>query len=326
MSQPIAAKSNPLDPALFRPAAISAETRAANEALAKLLDNAPNWWDVGVQVFRDARAKGGGAFPPIVRSDKARTILIDGQGGHKVALRVIAPEHARGVYLQMHGGGLVFGAADQQDPMLERIVQNTGMACVSVEYRLAPENPYPAAWDDCEAAASWLAKNAKAEFGTDVLTIGGESAGATLAAATLVRMRDRHGFTGFRRAILSYGNYDTSMTPSQMRTPPKGLLVGRASIEKFSDAYAPDPKTRRDPDVSPLYADLKGLPLALFTIGTLDPLLDDTLFMHARWIAAGNEAELAIYPGAPHAFNLLPMPLGAPANARCDAFLKSAVS
>ena len=326
MSQPIAAKSNPLDPALFRPEAVSAETRAANEAFAKLLANAPDWWDVGVQTLRDARAKGGGPFPPIVRSDKARTILMDGQGGHKVALRVIAPERARGVYLQIHGGGLVFGAADQQDSMLERIVQNTGMACASVEYRLAPEHPYPAAWDDCEAAAAWLAKNAKAEFGTDVLTIGGESAGATLAAATLVRMRDRHGFTGFRRAILSYGNYDSSMTPSQLLAPPKGLLVGRTNIEKFADAYAPDANMRRNPDLSPLYADLKNLPPALFSVGTLDPLLDDTLFLHARWIAAGNEAELAIYPGAPHAFNLFPMPLGAPANARCDAFLKSAVS
>jgi len=326
MSQPIAAKSNPFDPAMFRSEAISAETRAANEAFAKLLANAPDWWDIGVQVFRDARAKGGGPFPPIVRSDKARTILIDGKGGHKVALRVIAPERARGVYLQIHGGGLVFGAADQQDTMLERIVQNTGMACASVEYRLAPEHPYPAAWDDCEAAAAWLAKNAKSEFGTDVLTIGGESAGATLAAATLVRMRDRHGFTGFRRAILSYGNYDSSMTPSQLLSPPKGLLVGRMSIEKFADAYAPDANMRRNPDLSPLYADLKNLPLALFSVGTLDPLLDDTLFLHARWIAAGNEAELAIYPGAPHAFNLFPMPLGAPANARCDEFLKSAVS
>jgi acetyl esterase/lipase len=326
MSQPIAAKSNPFDPALFRPEAVSAETRAANEAFRKLLEGAPDWWDIGAQAFRDARAKGGGPFPPIVKSDKARTLLIDGKGGHKVALRVIAPERPRGVYLQMHGGGLVFGAADQQDLMLERIVQNTGMACASVEYRLAPENPYPAAWDDCEAAAVWLAKNAKAEFGTDVLTIGGESAGATLAAATLLRMRDRHGFTGFRRAILSYGNYDTSMTPSQTLTPERGLLVGKLSIRKFTEAYLPKGVDPRDPDVSALYADLRKMPPALFTVGTLDPLLDDTLFMYARWIAAGNEAELAIYPGAPHAFNLFPMPLGEPANARCDAFLKGAAS
>jgi len=326
MSQPIPAKSNPLDPALFKPEAISAETRAANEALAKQFAAAPEWFHVGAQTYRELRAKGDPPFRPIVRSDKARTILIDAKGGHKVALHVIAPETARGVYLHIHSGGLVFGAADHQDPMLERIVQNTGMACVSVEYRLAPEHPYPAAWDDCESAAVWLAKNAKSEFGTDVLAIGGESAGATLAIPTLVRLRDRHGFTGFRRAILTYGNYDTSMTPSQLLSPPKGLVIGRTSIEKCSDAYAPDPGTRRNPDMSPLYANLKNMPAALFTVGTLDPFLDDALFMYARWIAAENEAELAIYPGAPHAFNLFPSPLGTQANARCDAFLKSAVS
>ena len=82
----------------------------------------------------------------------------------------------------------------------------------------------------------------------------------------------------------------------------------------------------RDPDVSPLYADVKGLAPALFTVGTLDPLLDDTLFLYMRWIAAGNEAELAVYPGAPHAFNLFPMPLGTPANARIDAYLARAIS
>ena len=88
----------------------------------------------------------------------ARTIQIDGKGGHKVPVRVIAPERAKGVYIHIHGGGLVFGSSEGQDPMLERIVKSTGMACASVEYRLAPENPYPAAWDDCESVAVWLTK------------------------------------------------------------------------------------------------------------------------------------------------------------------------
>ncbi|HEX4002229.1 MAG TPA: alpha/beta hydrolase [Candidatus Acidoferrales bacterium] len=325
MSQASTAKTNPLDPALFRPEAISAETLAANEAFRKATSMGPDWWDVGIQAFRDLRSKGTGPFPPVVHSEKARTITIDGKGG-KIALNVIAPEHAKGVYIHIHGGGLVFGAADQQDPMLERIVQNTGMACASVEYRLAPEHPYPAAWDDCEAAALWMVKNAKSEFGTDVLTIGGESAGATLTATTLLRMRDRHGYSGFRAANLSYGNFDSSMTPSQTLTPEKALLVGKKSIQKFAEAYLPKGVNPRDPDVSPLYADVKGLAPALFTIGTLDPLLDDSLFLYARWIAAGNEAELAVYPGAPHAFNIFPMPLGTPANARIDSYLARAIA
>jgi acetyl esterase len=326
MSQATAAKSNPLDPALFRPEAIAPETLAANEAFRKATSLGPDWWDIGAPAAREARAKGTGAFPPVVHSEKARTITIEGKGGHKIALNVIAPERAKGVYLHFHGGGLVLGGADQEDQMLERIVQNTGMACVSVEYRLAPEHPYPAAWDDCETAAAWLVKNAKSEFGTDVLTIGGESAGGLMTATTLLRMRDRHGYTGFRGANLSYGVYDSSMTPSQARSPEKGLLVGRKSIEKFTEAYLPKGVNPRDPDVSPLYADVKGLAPGLFTIGTLDPLLDDTLFLYTRWIAAGNEAELAVYPGAPHAFNIFPMPLANPANARIDAFLARAIS
>jgi acetyl esterase/lipase len=326
MSEATPAKSNPLDPAVFKPAAISAETLAANEAFRKAMSAGPDWWDIGTAAFREAAASGRGPFPLPEKSPRGRTIEIEGKGGHKVALRVVAPEHAKGIYLHFHGGGLVLGSAMTHDMMMERIIASTGMACASVEYRLAPENPYPAAWDDGESAALWLIKNGKKEFGTEVLTIGGESAGATLAAAILLRMRDRHGYTGFRAANLSYGNYDSSMTPSQMLSPDRGILVGKLSIQKFRDAYLPKGVDARNPDVSALYADLKNMPRAIFTIGTVDPLLDDTLFMYSRWIAAGNEAELAIYPGAPHAFNVFPLPQAPEANARIDAFLKRAVS
>ena len=70
----------------------------------------------------------------------------------------------------------------------------------------------------------------------------------------------------------------------------------------------------RDPDVSPLYANLGGMPPALFTVGTLDPLLDDSLFMHGRWLAAGNEGELAVYPGGIHGFTGFPVSIGREAN------------
>lgn len=323
-----AANGNPFDPKRFRPEAISAETLAANEAFRKAVTGGPDWWDVGAAAYREAVATGRGPMPLAPQSQRARTIQIEGKGGHKIPLRVIAPERgtATGVYMHIHGGGFVFGSSQGADPMLERVVANTGMVATSVEYRLAPENPYPASWDDCESVAAWLAKNAKSELGADALTIGGESAGATLAAATLLRMRDRHGYTGFRAANLSYGNYDTSMTPSQALSPERGLLVGKLSIRKFAEAYLPKGVDPRDPDVSPLYARLEKMPPAIFTIGTLDPLLDDSMFMYARWIAAGNEAQLAVYPGAPHVFNMAPMPQAAEANARIDAFLKNAIA
>lgn len=270
-----------------------------------------------------ARARGEGGFPLPPKSARARVIKIDGKGGHKIPLRIVAPQNPKGVYLHFHGGGMVLGASDMQDPMLERVNERAGLACVSVEYRLAPEHPYPAPPDDCESAAVWLAKNAKAEFGTDALAVGGESAGATLSAVTILRMRDRHGYTGFRAANLFYGAYDLSFTPSQKQFGNERRLVLRTvDIEQFMAAYLQGEHDWRDPDISPLYADLKGLPPALFSVGTSDALIDDTLFMYARYIVAGNRAELAIYPGGAHAFNYFPMiGISEQANARMDAFL-----
>jgi len=329
MSEASAEKHDSFDPSLFEPEAIPPEVRAANEKMAKMLAGAPQWWEVGVVAYREAAASGKGPFPRPEKSAQARTIHVEGKGGHKIAVRVIAPERATGVYLFIHGGGLVFSSSDVQDSMLERVVKNTGMAALSIEYRLAPEHQYPAAWDDCESVGAWLVKNAQSEFGTSALTIGGESAGAMLAVAALLRLRDRNDSRAFRAVNLSYGNYDASMTPSQLQAPQMGSpipMMGQIGLRKFVEAYLPAGVDPRDPDVSPLYADLRDMPAALFTVGTCDPLLDDSLFMHARWIAAGNEAHLAIYPGAPHAFTISPQPQGPQAAARIDAFLKNAIA
>ncbi|HEY1949620.1 MAG TPA: alpha/beta hydrolase [Bryobacteraceae bacterium] len=311
------------DQAWFRPEAVSEETRALNERLIAAQSSLPNWWDVGAQATREMRARGEGPFPLPPRSNRARVLSIAGKGGHQIPLRVIAPDRPRGVYLHIHGGGFVLGSPDLQDSSLERIAENTGLACVSVGYRLAPEHPYPAAPDDCEAAAVWLARQAQDEFGSDILTIGGESAGATLSAITLLRLRDRHGFTGFSGANLSYGIFDLSMTPSQKRFgSDKRLVLRTIDLAKFAAAYVPAGVDLRDPDVSALYADLRQLPPALFTIGTADALLDDSLFMYARWIAANNNGELAVYPGAAHQFNAYSYTLAEEANAHIDRFLK----
>lgn len=314
--------ANPFDPALFRPDAVSADTRAVNATLVNLVTGQPEWWITGAETFRQGRRRGEGPFPAPVFSPRARTITINGTDGTTIPLRVIAPDGPRGVYLHIHGGGWVLGGADMQDPMLERIADTTGCAVVSVEYRLAPEHPYPAGPDDCEAAAVWLVRNAQREFGTDVLTIGGESAGGHLSAVTILRLRDRHGYTGFRAANLVYGVFDMAMTPSQRAFGETRLVLRTIDIQQFANAFLPTVTDRRVPDISPLYADLKGLCPALFTVGTMDALLDDTLFMHARWVAAGNAAELAICPGGAHGFTLFPNSLATQASARMDAFLR----
>ena len=309
-------KANPFDPALFRPQALSPEVKAFNEAFIARANTPPPPGQPPPSPF---------AAKPHAPNAEVRTVK---GAGREVAVRIIPPRSGapKGAYLHFHGGGLVFGSADQDDPFLQRTADATGLAAITVEYRLAPAHPYPAAWDDAEAAAAWLATSVKAEFGGDALAIGGESAGATLAVPVLVRMRDRHGFTGFNAANLSYGNYDTSGSPSQHWNGINRYLIDEAAIAMCSNAYAPDVSMRKNPDLSAVYANLKDMPPALFSVGTLDPFLDDSLFVYARWIAAGNEAELAVYPGAPHAFNTIGHPHGDAANARIDAFLKAQTS
>jgi len=315
-----------LDPKLFSDEAIPEDTRRLNEGIIALTKDMANWWDVGVQKVRDARANGQGVFPAPVKSERARWIEIDGPAG-KIKLRAIAPEKSRGVYLHIHGGGHVLGAADQQDRLLERIADETKLTALSVEYRLAPENPYPAGPDDCEAAALWVSDHLS-DFGGEALAIGGESAGAHLSAMTMLRLRDKHGRTPFRAANLVFGVFDLGMTPSARSFGDERLVLRTLDIHKFGDAFLPGVRDveKRAPLLSPLYADLRGLCPALFTVGTRDALLDDSLFMSARWAAAGNRAELDIYPGACHGFIAFPCQQTFQSLQRQMAFLNEALT
>jgi len=240
----------------------------------------------------------------VVRSDKAVDRVVEGARG-PIRFREFRPERASGVMLHIHGGGWATGEPALTDMLHEALCEHLGLAVVSVYYRLAPEDPFPAGSDDCEAAALWLVENAVREYGTDRLLIGGESAGAHLSALTLLRLRDRHGAAGlFRGANLVFGAYDFSGTPSARgagRSDTGDLLHADrivSMVEWFTPGWSEE--ERRSPDLSPLYADLRGMPPALFTVGTADHLVDDTLFLSERWLLAGNQAELLVYPEAPH--------------------------
>ncbi|MGW2253286.1 alpha/beta hydrolase [Kitasatospora sp. NPDC001660] len=255
-----------------------------------------------------ARLRGnrlGGDTPPVrLAQAQERTVA----GGVKV--RAFVPQRVDGVYLHIHGGGWAFGSADGQDERLWRLAEQARLAVVSVDYRLAPEHPFPAGPDDCEAAARWLVDHAETEFGTRRLMIGGESAGAHLSVLTLLRLRDRHGITGaFRAAQLAFGPYDLSMTPSQRLFGSRPLLSNTDSIRGSYGLFTPgtDAEQRRDPGISPLFADLTGLPPARIVVGTEDPLLDDSRFLAARWQAAGADAHLGVVAGAMHGFTLFPL-------------------
>jgi len=212
-----------------------------------------------------------------------------------------------------------------------QVARDHGVTVVSVDYRKAPEHPWPAGPDDGVAVARWLLENAEKEFGASRLLIGGESAGGYMTALVALRIRDE------LRAInrvdglnLVFGMFDWGRTPSQHGARPHAGfdVLDPERIGFFTDCYLPgrSDQERRAPEISPLYANLSGLPPALFTVGTLDMLLDDSLFMHARWQAAGNTAEIAVYPGGVHGFNGFPTSLARAANARQDEFIRAALA
>ena len=312
------------------PDTLLAETRAFNAELERVLASMPSIHTQPVAETRRARREGRGIYPAPVFLEQARRIEIDGPGG-PLPLRVIEPEGATaGAFLHLHGGGWTLGECDMQDPRLKRLADETGLTVVSVGYRLAPEHPYPAGPDDCEAAALWLlgADGRRALEHGGTLAIGGDSAGGHLAAVTLLRLRDRHGITGaFGAAVLQYGAFDLSMTPSQRLWGERNLVLSGPIIRWFAELFLPhhDLEQRRHPDVSPLFAPLHDMPPAIFTVGTQDALLDDTLFMEARWRAAGCPTELRVWPEAPHGFLSLPMSVTDVALAAEHEFLRAAL-
>ena len=315
-----------IDPHLFTDEAVSDETRAFNAGLQEMLLGMPDMTQFDPAQIRQARREGKSWMGPVVYSDQARTITIDGPAGD-LELRVIAVDEPNGVYLHIHGGGWVLGAADLSDVGNEAMARDANVTVVSVEYRLAPEDPYPAGVDDCVAAAKWLIENCLAEYGTDRLTIGGESAGANLAAAVLLRIRDEIGYTDWAAANLVFGSYLPHGTPSVNQWDTRGLILDPDSMTWFGEHYTGGRTIDlRDPSFSPLYGKLDDMPPALFTIGTWDPLVDDTLFMAMRWMVAGNETELEIYPGGTHAFDAFPTTIARQARTRMHEFIQKAVS
>ena len=231
--------------------------------------------------------------------DRVQQITIPGPGGD-LPIRYIAPEgEVRGGLLHTHGGAWVMFNAHDFDFSHARAVEECGLVVAAVDYRLAPQNKYPTAPDDCEAAALWLVEHMLREYDTDRIFVRGESAGGHLAVVTAIRMRQKHDFK-LAGMISEVGLMDHSNgMPSRVR----GFGTSLDSCKQMSSAFLREFEDARNPDISPLYYDvdaLRDMPPAYFCCGERDGFCDDALLMHMRWLQSGNRSFLVVMNGVGH--------------------------
>lgn len=236
-------------------------------------------------------------LPPMETAE----LTLPGGAGRRPA-RLFRPESARGAILYIHGGGWAFCSLDTHDRAMRCLAEATGMAVIGIDYRLAPEHPYPAGLDD--AVAAWRALPEGLGLAGPV-GISGDSAGANLALALMLREQDA-GRPVPEFGLLFYGVYAVDHeTDSHRRFGPGGYGLTTAKMIRYRDWYAPDPATWREPLVSPLAASdvaLRALPPLYLNAAGLDPLLGDTLALGARLRALGRADPVRVLRGVIHGF------------------------
>jgi acetyl esterase/lipase len=261
-------------------------------------------------------------FPGPEHSDAVERTEHIVPGDPPVPVRVHRAKGATGpaaTVVTIHGGGYVIGSYDMDDPVLERWCTELGVVGVSVEYRLAPETPYPGPLEDCDAALRWTHEHA-GELGVDPDRIGiyGLSAGGGLAAALALLARDRG------EVPLAFQLLDCPMLDDRQRTrsiSSTGLYVWTAESNEFGwRSYLGD--LYGSPDVPPHAAaaradDLSGLPPACMVVGSIDGFRDEDVEYAQRLNQAGVPCELHVIAGLPHAYQLAADAAGVQLAERC---------
>lgn len=202
-----------------------------------------------------------------------------------------------------HGGGFVIGSLDSHDNVCRELCAEAGCLVVSVDYRLAPEHPFPAAPEDCYAVTRWLAEHG-AEIDADPtrIAVGGDSAGGNLAAVVALMARERRG-PDLRHQLLVYPVTDHAFDTPSYSENAEGYMLTRDMMQWFWRHYLSDAAQGRDPLASPLRAkSLAGLPPATVITAEFDPLRDEGEAFAERLMASGVKTRLTRYDGVFHGF------------------------
>jgi acetyl esterase len=255
--------------------------------------------EVRAAVDRIGAFLGGGSVP------LARERDLSLPGPHsQVPCRLYLPDgdERPPLLVYAHGGGFMQGSLRSWDAMLRELVRQSGVAALSVDYKLAPEHHFPAAFEEMVAVVRLAAREGDG-FGVDPsrLAVGGDSAGANLALAAALSLRDA-GERALSFMLLIYGCYSTDTESHSWQRFGRGSGLSQTQMRWIWESYLERPEQRNDWRAAPLLADFAGLPPAQLIVGRLDPLLDDSQRLAERLKEAGVPCELTIYDGINHGF------------------------
>lgn len=258
--------------------------------------------DAAREAFRVLRGSEGEPVPVRSLDDRA----VPGPGGD-VTVRVAVPEAETptGVLVWFHGGGWVIGDLDTAEPTQRRLADLASCVVVSVDYRLAPEHPAPAGFDDCWAATTWVADHLD-DLGVPggKIAVGGDSAGGNLAALVALRAAAEGGPALALQALV-YPATDLTMASPSIVENGEGYFLTADTMSWFTDHNLSGGIHPADPSVSPLFAPheaVAGVAPALVQVGGYDPLRDEGLAYGEKLAAAGVPTEVVEYPTMIHGF------------------------
>jgi acetyl esterase len=248
------------------------------------------------QVAEAVRAPWRSGGPVMARS--VDTVI----AGVRARIHLPVQASALGALLYLHGGGWTMFSIDTHDRLMREYAHRSGAAVVGIDYSLSPEAKFPAALDEAVMAIEWLSRQGPA-FGIDPkrLAVGGDSAGANLAVAAALRLRDG-GAPALRGMLLNYGAFSPEPTPSFEKYGGPRYMLTPDEMQYFWSNYTSNPGELKNPLAVPARAELRGLPPAFFCIAACDILADGNRAMAERCRAAQVPCEEHVYAGATHSF------------------------